>query len=242
MPARPLHLELTHRQGELALAVSFTITEPWTVLFGASGCGKTTILRAIQVFLRPDGGRIVLGEATLLDTAHGVDVPAHRRPVRSAGQAARLFPHITVRENILYGAGATGGWELDEILQLFHIEESAGNKPSLLSGGERQRVSVARAVLAAVTSPGSLLLLDEPFSGLDVALRDGLAVELRDWLRAKGTCVLSVTHDVGEAFLLGAEVMRLNEGRIVAQGPVEQVLAQERQRLLRQLTGQPVRV
>jgi molybdate transport system ATP-binding protein len=230
-----LRVDLSYRRGGLALDVYFKLSEPWTVLFGASGSGKTTVLRAVQGFVRPDGGRIVAGERELLDTEHRIFMPAHRRPVRCAGQAARLFAGMTVRENILYGAGPGGGWTMDEVLELFRIEARAGERPGRLSGGERQRVSVARAVVAAASVPGALLLLDEPFGGLDFALRDALAVELREWLRRRGTPVLSVTHDVGEAFLLGAEVLRLEGGRIVDQGPVERVLAMERERLLGQL-------
>jgi molybdate transport system ATP-binding protein len=179
---------------------------------------------------------VVLGGRTLADTARGVYAPAHQRGVRSAGQTARLFPGMTVRENLRYGMGKDDRALENEVLRLFRMEGLAAKRPVTLSGGEQQRVSVARAVVSAAITR-SLLLLDEPFSGLDMALRDGLAIELRTWLAAQGVTVLSVTHDVGEVFLLGAEVVRIADGRIVDQGPAERVLAGERDRLLGQLRG-----
>lgn len=108
----------------------------------------------------------------------------------------------------------------------FHLEAFAAKRPRELSGGQAQRVAVARA---AVGAEGKLLLLDEPFSGLDAAVREELIADLRAWLGE--TPVISVTHDVGEAFLLGAEVVKIADGRVVAQGPVGVVLAEERDRL-----------
>ncbi len=241
-----LSVRLRHRQGSLRLDVEFRLTAPWTVLFGPSGSGKSTALRAIAGFVRPDEGRIASGdpEQLLVSTAERCFVPAHLRPVRSAGQTARLFPGMRVREGVAYGLGrgakgATphrdGREVVEEVMGLFRLSALAERMPGDLSGGERQRVSVARAVVSAVTFEGprrALLLLDEPFSGLDAALRDELAFSLRDWLDRWKTPVLSVSHDVGEAFLLGAEVIRMVEGRVVEQGPVEVVLAGERERLL----------
>jgi len=240
-----LTVKMEHRVGTVALNVSFALTQPWTVLFGPSGSGKTTVLRTIAGFVRPDFGRVVYGTDVLVDrgTGTGVFVPAHERPVRSAGQAARLFPHMSVRTNVLFGSGwyskPDEGLELaDQVLELFHLGGFAKRMPRDLSGGERQRVSIARTVVSAVTfgGPGTaLLLLDEPFSGLDVAMRDELLAELRDWLRRWKTPVLSVTHDVGEAFQLGAEVIKIADGRVVQQGPAGEVLAMERRRLMEQL-------
>lgn len=233
-----LYAELRHRQGHLALDVRFTLTQPWTVLFGSSGSGKTTILRSITGFVRPRQGRIVLRDETLLDTNAAIFVSPHRRPVRSAGQAARLFPGMSVRENLLYGIGSLRVTDeiMQAIIRCFRIETLLQKFPHQLSGGEQQRVSGARATLSAITSD-ALLLLDEPFAGLDLPLRDAIVPDLKELLTHWQTPVLSVTHNVSEAFLLGAEVMRLVEGRIVEQGSVEQVLAPERQRLAELLGG-----
>jgi molybdate transport system ATP-binding protein len=252
-PEQLLTVRIEYRLGTISLNISFTLTQPWTVLFAPSGSGKTTVLRAIAGFVRPDSGSIVQGASVLVDRASGVFVPPHLRPVRTAAQSARLFPNMTVHSNVVYGIGQNARREdasttadeiriVDEIMNLFRIKELIDRRPHQLSGGERQRVSVARAVVSAITYQGAgaaLLLLDEPFSGLDYAMRDQLVGGLRECLTRWKTPVLSVTHDVGEAFQLGAEVIRIAEGKIVQQGPVVEVLGEERQRLLSQLRVGP---
>lgn len=231
---------MQHRQGALAFDVSFHLAQPWTVLFGPSGSGKTTVLRTIAGLMRPDAGHIVLHRATpstLFDSATGAFVPAYQRSVRLAAQVAALFPNMTVRQNIAYGVPSSTVEVADEALERFHLTEQANSMPWKLSGGERQRVAVARAAASAISvGTGSLLLLDEPFAGLHLPLRDALLDDLRGWLGAKNTPVLSVTHDVGEAFQLGAEVIKFSDGRVLEQGPVETVLAGERTRLMEQLS------
>ncbi len=232
-----LSVELKHRLGALEIDAKVELTQPWTVLFGPSGSGKSTILRAIAGLLRPDHARISVRleeqETVLTDSALGVFIPAHRRPVRWCAQSPALFPNMTVRQNLRFAAeNGASDQQADMALERFHLTRLASARPATLSGGEQQRVALARA---AVSSNGQLLLLDEPFSGLDVPLRDELLAALREWLAKYGTPVLSVTHDIGEAFLLGAEVIRLHQGRVIEQGPVVHVLAQERVRLLSQL-------
>lgn len=230
----------------MALDVEFVLTAPWTVLFGPSGSGKTTVLRAIAGLIHPEEGRIVKDGQVLMDSATGKFIPAHKRPMRSAAQTAWLFPHKTVRQNLVYGNGwptkpADAMRIAEETMSLFQLRELADRSPVELSGGERQRASVARAVFSAVTFEGhgqALLLLDEPFTGLDAALRDELLSGLRDWLARWKIPVLSVTHTLGEAFQLQAEVIKIADGRVVEQGPVETVLAKERQRLLQQLRAE----
>jgi molybdate transport system ATP-binding protein len=215
------------------------------VLFGPSGSGKTTVLRAIAGFVRPDAGRIVScfygRDVVMTDTAENIFVKPHRRSVRVAGQGAALFPHLTVRENIAFGARSrtdttAAAKIVEEAITRFQLRGLAEKFPSMLSGGERQRVAIARAATAAVSlGEGSILLLDEPFTGQDVRLRDELIEELRGWLALMERPVLSVTHDVGETFQLGTEVIKIADGRVVRQGPVAEVLALERERLLEQL-------
>jgi len=237
-----LTVKLNLRAGALSLTVDFSLTKPWTVLFGPSGSGKTTVLRAVAGFVRPDAGAIVYGTPamTLVNRETGVFVPAHERPVRSAGQTPRLFPHMTVRENMLYGCHSDKEGEIvEDVLALFRLTALADRMPRDLSGGEKQRASVARAVASAIAFKGpgtALLLLDEPFNGLDLRMRDQLIVELQRRLREWNIPVLSVTHDVGEAFQLGAEVIKISNGTIVQQGPVGTALAEERERLLAQLS------
>lgn len=234
---------MRHRIGPLGLSIRFSLTEPWTILFGPSGSGKSTILRAIAGLLQPVEGEALMEDVELFSSARHTSLPAHQRPIRTAAQRERLFPHLTVLENLRYGSGWRSRPEeeaslLAEALRLFRLSPYAGSMPHALSGGERQRASVARAAVAAVTYGGptrALLLLDEPFSGLDVWLRDALVLELQAWLRAWETPVLSVTHDVGEAFLLDAEIVRIGEGRVLAQGPAREVLAGEREAMLKKL-------
>lgn len=246
MSANLLAVSVKHRVGSLSLDLSFTLTQPWTVLFGPSGSGKTTVLRTIAGFVHPDTATILYGplERPLLHTASRLFLPAHRRPIRTAGQAAQLFPHRTVRQNVSYGMGgglnaADRSEVLDDVMALLRLTALADRHPQRLSGGERQRVSVARAVASAITYDGpekALLLLDEPFSGLDTVLRDELALALRDWLATRKLPVFSVSHDIGECHLLDAEIIRMADGRLIEQGPVARVLAHERERLLAMLT------
>ena len=221
---RPTLLEVQCglRLGSLGLNVQFTASAAWTVLFGPSGSGKSTLLRVIAGLEKPETGRVrVLGQ-TVFDAAAGTWVRTEDRPVRWAGQESFLFSGMTVAENLECGGGDTAG-----ALRHFGLGGLADKRPAELSGGQRQMVSVVRAAMSA---PGKLLLLDEPFSGLDAEVRDGLMGGLREWLA--GSPVVSVTHDVGEAFLLGAEVVKMGAGRIVAQGAVGQVLGEERLRLV----------
>jgi molybdate transport system ATP-binding protein len=150
---------------------------------------------------------------------------------------------MTVEANVAYGMAWSSHPEdeqqvLHEVLERMRLTTLARRKTDKLSGGERQRVSVARAVAAAIAYDGTdkpLLLLDEPFAGLDAVLRDELVVMLREWLSLWKIPVLSVSHDAGECYLLGAEVIRMAEGQVVDQGPVQRVLAEERRRMLERL-------
>src|SRR5271155_961216 len=133
-----LTVQIEHRAGVFALNTRFSLTQSWTVLFGPSGSGKTTVLRTIAGFVRPDAGRIVLGEKILVDCASGVFVPPYERPVRTAGQTARLFPHRTVRWNTMYGSGwaskQANAMEIaQETMKLFRLTELADRMPRDLS-------------------------------------------------------------------------------------------------------------
>lgn len=230
------------------MSVAFRASAPWTVLFGASGSGKSTILRVAAGLerLKQDkrkirtqrdgeaarsfakGGVVRISGEVVEDSAQGVWVPAHARRVRWAGQRAYLFPWMSVEENLAMGLRSSTELanEVARGLEGFHLTELRSKRVAELSGGEAQRVAVAGAAMAA---SGKLLLLDEPFTGMDAAVKDRLIEDLRVW-RA-GSPVVSVTHDVGEAFSLKAEVLRIAEGRVTAQGPVDEVLAEERRRL-----------
>lgn len=245
---------MKHRVGALSLDVAFELTRPWSLLFAPSGAGKTTILRAIAGLLKlrhahivsrltivPSKAPQITSEFVLTDTATGIFVPPHRRVVRMVSQNTALFPHLSVLKNIRYkffdlGRTSEERQENEEqfrsLLTLCRVEHLTTKMPAQLSGGERQRVALARSL---AVSACNLLLLDEPFTGLDTILRDELIADLRVWLAARNMPVLSVTHDISEAFQLDAEVIKLGEGKVVAQGPASIVLAEERSRLLGQL-------
>jgi len=243
-----LTVEIRDRLGALELDVSFQLSKAWTVLFGPSGSGKTTILRSIAGLHRPDDAVIVahsmkystIPAAVLTDTANRIHLPPHQRSIPLVPQSPCLFPHMTVLENINYrtpgviGPGEQDYWEIlnEKLPPMFSIEKLLGKKPRELSGGEASRVSLVRTLMARHKR---LLLLDEPFSGLDTPLRASIVYNLLAWQEILSIPIFSVTHDVAEAFQLGAEVIKIADGKVVAQGPVEVVLAEERRRLLAQL-------
>lgn len=239
-----LSVQIRHRLGALNLNLAFALTQPWTVLFGPSGSGKTTVLRTIAGFVRPDEGRIVSclsGRSLVMtDSATRNFLSPHQRSVRVAAQGAPLFPHLTVRENIAFGLRSQTTTMnpanlVAEATTRFQLHGLIDKSPSILSGGERQRVALARAAAAAVSLGDCILLLDEPFTGQDIRLRDELMQQLRAWLAITKIPVLSVTHDLGEAFHLGAEIVKIANGHVVRQGPAAEVLADEREHLLNQL-------
>jgi molybdate transport system ATP-binding protein len=251
-PLAPHHaISIRHRIGALQIDVNFELTQRWTILFGPSGSGKTTILRAIAGLLKPDQARIVSTVCpntdqerrfTFVDTDSGIFLPPHRRAVRLAPQQPALFPNLSVLENMKYGMHLLVRESSEEnardrliekILSGFHLTHLADKRPADLSGGEAQRVNLARAVAGG---GGRLLMLDEPFSGLDTPRKDELIASLLErQTDLRNGQILSVTHDVAEAFQLGAEVIKIADGKVIAQGPVETVLAEERLRLLHQL-------
>ena len=168
-------------------------------------------------------------------------LPPERRRLAYAPQQAALFPHLSVRDNIAFTRDLRSRDPVrstlpEQIVALMHLEDLLERYPRTLSGGERQRVSLARAL---AVPDAELLLLDEPFAGVDRTLRDGLIPLLRSLCSARGLPVVSGTHDVDEVFLLQAEVVRLKEGRVISQGTPGAVLADEVGRVQRALRIAP---
>jgi ABC-type sulfate/molybdate transport systems ATPase subunit len=220
-------------RGGFHLQLSCRFASEWTIIFGPSGAGKSTLLR-ILAGLEHDGMARIAVE--------GEDVssfPSGRRQIGLVTQQAALFPHLSISANVCYGLRGMGrearAVRVREMLQLAGAEHLVDSPISHLSGGEAQRIALARA-LAPMPR---LLLLDEPFSALDGKASDELLMRLQSWLRERKIQVIQATHDATDAFLTHAEVVLLQDGRIVAQGPAFEILQMERERLARSLDVVP---
>jgi iron(III) transport system ATP-binding protein len=182
-------------------------------LLGPSGCGKTTVLRAIAGFEPITHGRITLDGKVI--SSRGYTLPPEQRGIGMVFQDYALFPHLSVADNIGFGlrqqSAARKRKVAEEMLELVGLEDYLDRFPHELSGGQQQRIAVARAL--APEPP--LLLMDEPFSNLDVDLRERLVLDVREILRQRQTTTLFVTHDQDEAFIMGEHVAVMNEGRIM---------------------------
>jgi molybdate transport system ATP-binding protein len=230
-----LQVDVEHTLGELSLRVSCALSAPWTVLFGPSGAGKTSLLRVLAGLTRPDRGRVVLHGRTLVETESGGWVPPGQRAIGFVTQRPTLFPHMNVTANVSFGLSGLDGRSRKErvgqMLELFQAGQLAKRMPGDLSGGEKQRVALARAL-----APGPrLLLLDEPFTGMDADLKVSILQQLTTWLTEREVPALYVSHDVAEAFQTTADVVVIDHGEIQAHGPARVVLADRREQLLRQL-------
>lgn len=236
--SRYMRIAIEQRFGNLLLSVSCFLKSPWTVLFGPSGAGKTSLLRLLGGLNKPakgGQGRIVFRGRTLMDLELGMWVPPAERGIGFVTQRPALFPHMDVVDNVAFGlerlSKRAARERASEMLRLFAAEQLAGRKPAALSGGEKQRVALARAL----AREPQMLLLDEPFSGLDAALKESILGNLSEWLEARAVPALYVSHDVAEAFQTGADVIVLRDGKVEAHGPASVVLAKEREQLLQQL-------
>ena len=179
-------------------------------LLGPSGCGKTTVLRCIAGFERLSAGEIRIGGDVV--SGPGRHVPAEQRRIGMVFQDYALFPHLNVQRNVAFGTARTAqdNERVRQLLDTVNLGAVAHRYPHELSGGQQQRVALARAL----APQPRLLLLDEPFSNLDVELREQLAAEVRGILKASGTTAVFVTHDQHEAFAMADEIAVMHEGRI----------------------------
>ena len=216
-----LALEVEKQLGALTLAVRFQIAGGVTALFGPSGAGKTSLVNMIAGLLKPDRGCIVLDDTTLFDAAKAIDVPPHRRQIGYVFQEGRLFPHLSVRQNLDYGRRMSGhprdAGEFERIAALLDIGDLLDRRPGKLSGGERQRVAVGRALLMRPR----LLLLDEPLASLDTGHKREILpylVRLRD---DAGIPIVYVSHIAAELRRIATMVVRLDHGHVAATGGIE---------------------
>ncbi|WP_340265920.1 ATP-binding cassette domain-containing protein [Sphingobium mellinum] len=196
-------VDVARTMGDSRVAARFSAADGLTVLWGRSGSGKTSVLNMIAGLLRPDQGHVRVNGDTLFDAAASIDRPAHHRRLGYVFQDGRLFPHLRVRANLLYGyrlARPDDRWmTLDEVVAFLGIAPLLDRWPRSLSGGEAQRVAIGRALLSGARA----LLLDEPLASLDPARRSSIIdviLRIRDDLKLP---MLYVTHDAGEAERLG---------------------------------------
>jgi molybdate transport system ATP-binding protein len=220
-----LSVSLRHRLGAFALDAAFESAGRLTALFGASGAGKTSLVNLIAGLARPDEGRIAVDGRVLTDTRTRTFVPKHRRRIGYVFQDARLFPHLTVAQNLRYGrffTPAAGRYaDMGRVVDLLGIGHLLARRPGSLSGGEKQRVAFGRALLA---SP-ALMLMDEPLASLDDARKAEILPyieRLRDEARIP---IVYVSHSIAEVARLATDVVALSAGRVVGSGSAADVLA-----------------
>ena len=207
------------------LSVRFHAQARRTVIYGPSGAGKSLTLQALAGLLRPDRGRVAFDGDPLFDADTGVDRPARERGFGYLFQDYALFPKLNVRQNIAFGLQAglrnpsaqVGGAAVERWLRAFELVEVAAQRPDELSGGQRQRTALARAL---VHSPRALLL-DEPFSALDPALRLRMRKELDELLNRIDIPVVMITHDPEDLEWFGDEALYLRDGQISERLPLE---------------------
>ncbi len=216
-----LVVEVEKKLGEFSVNALFDSERGATVLFGPSGAGKTSIINMIAGLLKPDRGRIVLDDEVLFDGAEGINVPAWQRRIGTVFQEGRLFPHLSIKHNLIYGRWMSGIADdpaaFAHAVELLDIGHLLDRRPGKLSGGERQRVAVGRALLMRPR----LLLLDEPLASLDAARKGDILPYLERLRDEAQVPMIYVSHDAAEVKRIATRVVRLDDGTVTATGGVE---------------------
>jgi len=219
-----LEVDIEHRLGAFELDIHFRSGRGLTALFGRSGAGKTSVINAIAGLVRPERGRIVVDGWVLMDTERGIRTPAHHRRVGYVFQEDRLFPHLTVRQNLLFGRwfapGSGPPARLDDVVDLLGIGSLLDRRPGRLSGGEKQRVAIGRALLA---SP-RLLLMDEPLASLDARRKDEILPYIERLRDQTSVPIVYVSHAVAEVTRLASTIVLISDGRVRAVGSLQEVM------------------
>lgn len=220
-----LDVSLRHRFEGFALDAEFSAPDGITALFGRSGAGKTTVVEAIAGLLQPDEGRVSADDTVLLDTGRGIALPAHRRRIGYVFQEGRLFPHLTVRQNLAFGRWfaprGAGVEDMDHIVEILGLGHLLDRRPGRLSGGEKQRVAIGRAFLSAPR----ILLMDEPLASLDQPRKAEILPYLQRLRTETRIPILYVSHSVAEIVHLATTVVAMNRGRVARAGPAAEVLS-----------------
>ena len=219
-----LSVALSHHFPGFTLEVAFEAPLGLTALFGKSGSGKTSVINAVAGLLHPDQGRIIAEGSILLDTAKAINLPPHRRRLGYVFQDARLFPHMSVRQNLNYGrwfAPKTNGPNFDNIIDLLGLSALLNRRPGALSGGEKSRVAIGRALL----SNPALLLMDEPFASLDETRKSELLPYIETLRDHTHIPILYVSHALAEVARLATTIVVLDQGCTLRAGPAADLLA-----------------
>ncbi len=219
-----VEISLRHRLGELDIAADFSSANGVTALFGRSGSGKTTVVNMVAGLIKPDAGNISINNRVLFDNARGINLPPHRRRVGYVFQEARLFPHLTVKQNLNYGAFFTKAHDVRHfahIVSLLGIGRLLERRPLHLSGGEKQRVAIGRALL----SGPELLLMDEPLASLDDDRKREILPYIERLRDEASMPILYVTHAVPEIARLASSVVLMADGKSIASGSAADILS-----------------
>ena len=220
-----IQVDVQHRLGSFELKAQFVSEGRVTALFGRSGSGKTSLVNIIGGLIRPDHAHISLDGDVIVDTKRKMFVPRHRRRIGYVFQEGRLFPHLTVRQNLLYGWWFTPPakrlGQLGQIVELLGIGHLLDRHPRSLSGGEKQRVAIGRALLATPR----LLLMDEPLASLDEARKAEILPYLERLYDETKVPIIYVSHSVPEVARLASTMVVMTDGRVVATGPTADIMA-----------------
>jgi len=221
-----LSVNITQAFGSFRLETQFEVEEgSITAIFGKSGAGKTSTINAIAGLTRPDVGVIQIGNTTLFDQNLRINLPIYKRQIGYVFQDDRLFPHMTVRNNLIYGTpknrDVANSLNLTDITGLLELAPLLERRPRTLSGGEKQRVAIGRALL----SNPKLLLMDEPLASIDVQHRFEILPFIQRVREKTGITIIYVTHALEEVIFIADQIILLSEGRVTAQGTVEEIMS-----------------
>lgn len=220
-----LDISIKKKQGNFGLDICFLSSENGvTALFGKSGAGKTSVINMIAGLVQPDHGTIVVNNRVLFDSANGINIPAEKRRVGYIFQDGRLFPHLSVSSNLIYGMKLIRPSKrfvrFEQVVDLLGIESLLDRRPAKLSGGEKQRVAIGRALL---TSP-SLLLMDEPLASLDSDRKAEVLPFISGISHEFKLPILYVSHSPDEVLSLAENLVLIDSGKVIATGKTQELL------------------